>query len=120
MLNISLWTSKASSLPLELLHTNQVVIPIDGQGIDKLIRTGHLANRLCTLVLLIFSLLHRDDLPVLECNDRSDITAVGSCFIKLLVQIELKLHTLQSVLIVQVPSVLLISIDGVEVEPIVA
>ena len=75
---------------LELLHTLEVIVAVDGHGVDQLL-ADQLADALGALLAVLLGLLHRHDLPVLEGDLSADLAAVGGRLVKLLVKLKILL-----------------------------
>ena len=75
---------------LELLHALEVIVAVDGHGVDQLL-ADQLADALGALLAVLLGLLHRHDLPVLEGDLGADLAAVGGRLVKLLVKLKILL-----------------------------
>ena len=75
---------------LELLHALEVIVAVDGHGVDQLL-ADQLADALGALLAVLLGLLHSHDLPVLEGDLSADLAAVGGRLVKLLVKLKILL-----------------------------
>ena len=73
---------------LELLHALEVIVAVDGHGVDQLL-ADQLADALGALLAVLLGLLHSHDLPVLEGDLGADLAAVGGRLVKLLVKLKI-------------------------------
>ena len=92
---------------LELLHALEVIVAVDGHGVDQLL-ADQLADALGALLAVLLGLLHSHDLPVLEGDQGADLAPVRSGLVKLFVQFELQLHRLERGGGFDVPSIALL------------
>ena len=74
---------------LELLHTLEVIVAVDGHGVDQLL-ADQLADALGALLAVLLGLLHSHDLPVLKSDQGAHLAAVGGRLIEFLVELKIK------------------------------
>ena len=75
---------------LELLHALEVIVAVDGHGVDQLL-ADQLADALGALLAVLLGLLHSHNLPVLEGDLGADLAAVRGRLVKLLVKLKILL-----------------------------